>query len=178
MNLSDPDLKQAIFAGGCFWCVESDIEKQAGIKEVISGYIGGSKANPTYEEVSSGTSGHIEAVKVFYDPKTLSYEKLLDVFWRHVNPTDDGGQFVDRGPQYRTAIFYLDEKQRVAAEASKKELDQSGRYDRPIVTPILKATPFYDAEDYHQDYYKKHSLRYKYYRFNSGRDQYLNKIWK
>lgn len=178
MHLSDQDFKQALFAGGCFWCVESDLEKQPGVKEVISGYIGGSKENPTYEEVSSGTSGHIEAVKVFYDPKILSYEKLLDAFWRHVNPTDVGGQFVDRGPQYQTAIFYLDETQRAAAEASKKELDQSGRYDRPIVTPIQKATPFYEAEEYHQDYYKKHPFRYKYYRFNSGRDQYLNKIWK
>lgn len=178
MNKPNKNIDEAIFAGGCFWCVESDFEKKPGIKEVLSGYTGGHTENPTYEEVTSGTTGHYEAVKVVYDPQQISYEKLLDLFWRSVDPTDDGGQFVDRGMQYRTAIFYQNEMQRAAAEASKKELQESGRYKQPIVTPIIKSSPFYEAEEYHQGYYKKQPLRYKAYRMNSGRDQYLDKTWK
>jgi len=167
----------AIFAGGCFWCMESPFEKYDGVVEVISGYIGGEKKNPTYEEVSSGTTGHIEAVKVLYDPQKISYETLLDVFWRQIDPTDPRGQFVDRGDQYTTAIFYLNEKQKKLAEKSKKKLEKSGRFSKPVVTPIRKAETFYPAEDYHQDYYKENPIRYKFYRYNSGRDQFLEDIW-
>ena len=172
------DLLTATFAGGCFWCTESDFEKVDGVVEVISGYTGGHTENPTYKEVSAGKTGHLEVVQVLYDPESVSYEKLLDVFWRHVDPTDPGGQFVDRGPQYRTAIFYHDDMQRSLAEASKKALGNSGRFDRPISTEIIALTRFYKAEDYHQDYYKINPLRYKYYRYNSGRDQFLKKTWR
>jgi peptide methionine sulfoxide reductase msrA/msrB len=171
------NLKIATFAGGCFWCSESDFEKIPGVVKVISGYTGGKKENPTYEEVSAGTTGHVEAFQVYYDPEKVSYEKLLDVFWRHIDPTDGGGQFVDRGSQYASAIFYHDEEQKRLAEKSKVELGKSGKFARPIVTPILKFTRFYDAEEYHQDYYKKNPLRYTYYRHGSGRDQFLEKVW-
>lgn len=171
------NLRTATFAGGCFWCVESDFEKVDGVAEVISGYTGGQKENPTYEEVSAGGTGHVEAVQVLYDPKKVSYKDLLDVFWRHVDPTDPGGQFVDRGQQYRTAIFYQDEEEKRLAEESKRELEASKRFNKPIVTEILALNGFYRAEDYHQDYYKTHELRYKYYRWNSGRDQFLKKVW-
>ncbi|MEW6667208.1 MAG: peptide-methionine (R)-S-oxide reductase MsrB [Thermodesulfobacteriota bacterium] len=167
----------AVFAGGCFWCVESDFEKLPGVSAVISGYSGGQKENPTYQEVSSGGTGHVEAVQVFYDPQKITYDELLEVFWRHVDPTDGGGQFVDRGPQYRTVIFYKDGEQKAAAEKSKKALQASGRFDKPIVTEILPLTRFYPAEDYHQDYYKTHEYKYKFYRWNSGRDQFLKKVW-
>ena len=170
-------LEKAIFAGGCFWCMVPPFEKLDGVSEVISGYTGGHKVNPTYEEVSSGTTGHMEAVEVTYDPARVSYEKLLDVFWRQINPTDAGGQFVDRGSSYKSAIFYNNQEQRKLAEKSKKELEQSGRFDKPIVTEIRPAGPFYRAEEYHQDYWKKNPIRYKFYRYNSGRDQYLGKIW-
>lgn len=170
-------LEKAIFAGGCFWCMVPPFEKLDGVSEVISGYTGGHKVNPTYEEVSSGTTGHMEAVEVTYDPARVSYEKLLDVFWRQINPTDAGGQFVDRGSSYKSAIFYNNEEQKKLAEKSKKELEQSGRFDKPIVTEIRPAGPFYRAEEYHQDYWKKNPIRYKFYRYNSGRDQYLGKIW-
>jgi len=168
----------ATFAGGCFWCMEPPFEKIEGVKEVISGYTGGHKENPTYKEVSSGATGHLEAIQVKYDPSQISYPELLGVFWRQVDPTDPGGQFVDRGQQYTTAIFYHDDTQKEQAEASKKNLSKSGRYDKSIVTPIKKAEIFYPAEEYHQDYYKKNPLRYKFYRYNSGRDRYLKKIWK
>lgn len=170
-------LATATLAGGCFWCVEADLEKIDGVEEVISGYTGGQKENPTYDEVSSGGTGHVEAVQVLFDPERVSYRELLDVFWRHVDPTDPDGQFVDRGSQYRTAIFYHDDEQRRIAEASKKELEESKRYERPVVTDIVKFTKFYKAEDYHQDYYKRHSIRYNYYRFGSGRDQFLKEVW-
>ncbi|MFW5862648.1 MAG: peptide-methionine (R)-S-oxide reductase MsrB [Spirochaetota bacterium] len=171
------EIDTAIFAGGCFWCMESPFEKYDGVIEVISGYIGGDKKNPTYEEVSSGTTGHIEAVKILYDPKKISYETLLDVFWRQIDPTDPRGQFVDRGEQYTTAIFYLDEKQKKLAEKSKNALEKSGRFSKPVVTPIRKAETFYPAEDYHQDYYRENPIRYKFYRYNSGRDQFLEDTW-
>jgi peptide methionine sulfoxide reductase msrA/msrB len=174
---SAPHLEKATFAGGCFWCMVPPFEKLDGVSEVISGYTGGHKVNPTYEEVSSGTTGHMEAVEVTYDPTRVTYEKLLDVFWRQINPTDAGGQFVDRGSSYKSAIFYNNEEQKKLAEKSKKELEQSGRFDKPIVTEIRPAGPFYRAEEYHQDYWKKNPIRYKFYRYNSGRDQYLAKIW-
>lgn len=165
----------ATFAGGCFWCVESDFEKIPGVLKVVSGYTGGAGDNPTYETYAK--QGHIEAVQVFYDPGKVSYAQLLDVFWRHIDPTDGGGQFVDRGPQYRSAIFYHDDQQRQLAEKSKEELGKSGRFAKPIVTEIVKFTRFYPAEEYHQDYYKKNPLRYRYYRHGSGRDQFLEKEW-
>jgi peptide methionine sulfoxide reductase msrA/msrB len=177
MNAEDKTVQRATFAGGCFWCVESDFAKVNGVVDVTSGYSGGHKENPTYEEVSSGGTGHVEAIQVLYDPAKVTYEQLLDVFWRHVNPTDPGGQFSDRGPQYRTVIFYHNDEQKVLAERSKEELDQSGRFDKPLATEIVKFSEFYKAEDYHQDYYKKNPIRYNYYRFRSGRDQFLKKQW-
>jgi peptide methionine sulfoxide reductase msrA/msrB len=178
-NQSEPNtkLQEATFAGGCFWCIESDFEKVEGVVEAISGYTGGETANPTYRQVSAGGTGHTEAVRLRYDPAKVSYEQLLDVFWRHMDPTDADGQFVDRGSQYRSGIFYHDEEQKRLAEKSKAALAQSGRFDKPIVTEIVKVGAFYTAEDYHQDYYKTHSLRYKFYRYNSGRDQFLKKAW-
>jgi peptide methionine sulfoxide reductase msrA/msrB len=170
-------LEKATFAGGCFWCVESAFEGKDGVIDVISGYTGGHKDNPTYEEVSAGTTGHAEAIEVTFDPKRLSYEELLDIFWRQIDPTDDGGQFVDRGSQYRSAIFYHSDEQRRIAEESKANLQKLGVHDKPIVTEIIEATVFYRAEEYHQDYYSKNPLRYKFYRLNSGRDAYLKETW-
>ncbi len=178
MSKENRELRVATFAGGCFWCIEADFEKVAGIVKVISGYTGGTKENPTYEEVSSGTTGHVEAVQVYYDPTMITYEELLDTFWRHIDPADSGGQFVDRGSQYRSAIFYHDEEQKRLAEKSKENLNKSGRFKKPIVTEILKFTRFYEAEDYHQDYYKKNSFNYQLYRSNSGRDQFLTETWE
>ena len=172
-----PRLEKATFAGGCFWCMVLPFEKLDGVKQVISGYTGGKTANPTYEEVSSGGTGHLESIEVLYDPAKISYQKLLDVFWRQINPTDAGGQFVDRGSSYLSAIFYYNDEQKRLAEESKKKLQDSKRFDKPIVTEIRPAGPFYPAEDYHQDYWKKNPVRYKFYRYNSGRDQYLEKIW-
>ena len=169
--------KTAVFAGGCFWCTESDFEHVDGVVEAISGFTGGHVPNPTYKQVSSGGTGHVESVKVIYDPKKISYADLLEVFWRKVNPTDAGGQFVDRGSQYRSVIFYANEHQHQLAEASKKELAASGVFDKPIVTEILPLGPFYPAEEYHQNYYKKNPIRYHWYRSRSGRDQFTEKIW-
>ena len=165
----------ATFAGGCFWCVESDFEKVPGVLKVVSGYTDGTGENPTYE--SYAEKGYVEAVQVFYDPAKVTYAQLLDVLWKHIDPTDAGGQFADRGAQYRSAIFYHDEEQRRLAEKSKGELGKSGRFVKPIVTEIIKFKRFYDAEGYHQDYYKKNPLRYRYYRHGSGRDQFLEKLW-
>ena len=167
----------ATFAGGCFWCVEADFEKVPGVVAVVSGYTGGQLENPTYQQVSAGGTGHVEAVQVHYDPDVISYEGLLQAFWRMVNPTDAGGQFVDRGHHYTTAIYFHDDDQRTAAEQSKAQLEASGRYDQPLVTPILPAKAFYTAEDYHQDYYARNELRYRFYRYNSGRDRYLEATW-
>lgn len=172
------DFEKATFAGGCFWCLELDFEKLDGVIEAVSGYAGGHRENPTYEDVSSGTTGHAEAVQVTYDGSKVSYEQLLGHFWRHIDPTDPGGQFVDRGSQYRPAIFYHDEEQKKLAEESKKKLEESGRFQKPIVTEIVKLEKFHEAEDYHQDYYKTHAYRYKFYRWNSGRDQFLGRIWE
>jgi peptide methionine sulfoxide reductase msrA/msrB len=179
-NMGNKTMKTetATVAGGCFWCVESDFEKADGVIKVISGYTGGHKANPTYKEVSSGTTGHLESVQVIYDPGKIKYKEILDVLWKHIDPTDAGGSFVDRGNQYRSAIFYHNEEQKRIAEESKKELDESGVFDKPIVTEIIKFEKFYPAEDYHQDYYKENPIRYKYYRWNSGRDQFLEMIWE
>jgi len=177
MPTATDNIERATFAGGCFWCTESDFEKLDGVIEVISGYTGGPEPNPTYKAVASGSTGHFEAIQVLYDPSKITYEELLDHFWRHVNPTDPGGQFVDRGDQYRTAIFYHNDDQRRLAETSKKELSASGVFNKPIVTPILALDRFYEAEDYHQDYYKKSPFRYKMYRSGSGRDQFLEKMW-
>ncbi len=171
-------LETAYFAGGCFWCVESDFQKVDGVTEVISGFAGGEKENPSYQEVSSGRTGYAESVKVIYDPAKISYPELLQVFWTHIDPTDKGGQFVDRGSQYRSAIFYRDESERRLAEASKKQLEESGVFRKPIVTGIVPFTRFYEAEKYHQDFFKNHSDRYHAYRAGSGRDQFLKKTWE
>lgn len=168
---------KATFAGGCFWCMEPPFEKLRGVISVTSGYTGGKKEDPTYEEVSSGRTGHAEAVEVLYDPAQISYAKLLEVFWRNIDPTTRDRQFVDYGSQYRTAVFYHNEGQKRLAEEAKAKLDRSGRFGKPIVTEIVPAGKFYPAEEYHQDYYKKSSARYLFYRFNSGRDQYLKRIW-
>jgi peptide methionine sulfoxide reductase msrA/msrB len=167
----------AVFAGGCFWCTESDFEKVPGVIDAISGYTGGHVKNPTYEEVSAGGTGHMESVKVIYDPSKVTYEQLLEYFWRHVDPTNPDGQFVDQGLQYRSAIFYANETQKRLAEESKARLAASGIFKKPIVTLILPLGPFYPAEEYHQDFYKKSPIRYHYYRYNSGRDQFLKKVW-
>ena len=178
MNDENGNLKIATLAGGCFWCVESDFEKVDGVVKAVSGYTGGKRENPTYKEVSAGGTEHLEAVQVYYDPARISYKEILDVFWRHVDPTDADGQFVDRGAQYRTAIFYHDDEQLEIARASKKELEASGQFSKPIATEIIEFKKFYDAENYHQDYYKKSALRYKFYRHSSGRDQFLARAWK
>jgi methionine-S-sulfoxide reductase len=157
--------------------MESPFEKLDGVNEVISGYTGGHKLNPTYQDVSAGGTGHAEAVKVLYNPQQISYEKLLDVCWRQINPTDGGGQFVDRGEQYRSEIFYLNDEQRQLAEASEKQLAAAGKFDKPIVTAITPAGVFYPAEEYHQDYYSKNPIRYWYYRGGSGRDDFLENVW-
>ncbi len=175
MESNAKSYQTATLAGGCFWCVESDFEKLPGVVEVISGYAGGAGKNPSYEDYAA--KGHVEVVQILYDPARISYQELLDHFWRHVDPTDPAGQFVDRGKQYRSVIFYHDEEQKRLAEESKRQLASSGTFDKPIVTDILPASDFYPAEDYHQDYYQTHTLRYKYYRWNSGRDQFLEKVW-
>ena len=171
----NPNLALATLAGGCFWCTESDFRKVPGVVKVVSGYAGGRGDHPTYENYAE--KGYVEAVQVFYDPQKVSYQELLDYFWRHIDPTDAGGQFVDRGPQYRPVIYYHDEEQRRLAEESKQNLSRSGPFTKPIVTEIIKFTNFYPAEDYHQDYAHKNPVRYKYYRWNAGRDQFLQKVW-
>ena len=177
MTGTPENAKTATFAGGCFWCSESDLEKAEGVIEVISGYTGGEEENPTYREVAYGKTSHYEAVQVTYDPEKISYETLLDLFWRHIDPTDDGAQFVDRGNQYRTAIFYHDDEQRRVAEKSKSDLQASGRFANPIVTEVRPLKVFYPAEEYHQDYYEKNPIRYKMYRAGSGRDQFIERHW-
>ena len=173
----EPETKKATFAGGCFWCMEPPFDEVDGVLSTTSGYTGGRIENPSYEQVSTGGTGHIEAVQIAYDPTKVSYETLLEIFWRNVDPTDGGGQFCDRGEQYTTAIFAHDEEQERLAEASKKAISQSGALDDPIVTPIRPAAVFYDAEEYHQDYYLKNKLRYKFYRLSCGRDRRLKQLW-
>ncbi|MFD0675379.1 MULTISPECIES: peptide-methionine (S)-S-oxide reductase MsrA [unclassified Paenibacillus] len=167
----------ATFAGGCFWCMVSPFEEMPGIQRVVSGYTGGSTVNPTYEQVCSEMTGHAEAVQITYDPQLFSYEKLLDIFWQQIDPTDAGGQFHDRGRSYRTAIFYHSDEQKQLAEASKQKLEQSGRFSKPIVTEIVEAGPFYEAEDYHQGYHHKKTMHYKMYRKGSGRDNFIAAHW-
>ena len=168
----------ATFAGGCFWCTESAFQELPGVSNAISGYAGGTEYNPSYRDVYTESTGHREAIRVYYDPKQISYDELLDVYWRTIDPTDAGGQFVDRGMSYTTAVFYENERQRKAAERSKAALDESGRFDEPVVTEILPFTTFYQAEDYHQDFYKKSSQRYEQYSEASGREEFKERVWE
>ena len=168
---------EAVFAGGCFWSVESAFDKLKGVSSAVSGYAGGKVDNPTYEQVAHEKTGHLEAVKVTYDPKVISYEDLLQVYWRQIDPTDNAGQFVDKGDNYRTAIFFGNEAEKRAAEASKEALAKSGRFQKPIVTEIRASSKFYPAEEYHQDFAKLSPLRYKAYRMGSGRDSFFEKHW-
>lgn len=169
------NMQTAIFAGGCFWCAESDFEDIPGVSQVISGYTGGSKVNPTYEEVSTQSTGHYESIKVLFDSSLISYRQLVDKFWRTVDPTDSGGQFCDRGPSYRTAIFYLDDSQKNEALASKAAAEVA--LGQKIVTEILPASTFYPAEDYHQKFSQTHKIKYSYYRFACGRDKRVKEVW-
>ncbi len=171
-------LQKAVFAGGCFWCMEPPFEKLKGVSTVLSGYAGGNKVNPTYEEVSAGKTGHTEVVEVTYDESVISYDELLNVFWRNIDPTTKNRQFVDIEPQYRTAIFFYNDEQKQKALKSIKDLNKVGVFKKAIVTEVSKLKEFYAAEEYHQDYYKKNPLRYKFYRYNSGRDKYLKKTWQ
>jgi len=177
MRNQDEKVEKATFAGGCFWCMEHPFEQLPGVADVISGYTGGREMNPTYRDVASGSTGHLEAVQITYDPEKITYQELLDVYWRQIDPTDKGGSFVDRGPQYRSAIFYHNDEQKQLAEVSKENLKKSGRYEKPIGTEITELSAFYRAEKYHQDYYKTNPARYEQYRSGSGRDQYLKKVW-
>lgn len=172
-----PALEKATFAGGCFWCMQPFFDKTKGVKETTVGYTGGQTKNPTYEEVSSGTTGHAEGIQIVYDPNEVSYERLLNIYWRNIDPTTKDGQFFDKGSQYRTAIFYHSEEQRKLAEKTRNDLAASGKFKRPIVTEIVPAGEFYPAEEYHQKYYKKNALRYKAYSTGSGRDRFFEKIW-
>ena len=173
----DDALSTATFAGGCFWCMEPPYDKLDGVISTTSGYTGGEVVDPTYEQVSAGGTGHAEVVRVVYDPTKVSYEKLLDVFWHNIDPTQSDGQFCDRGDQYRSAIFYHDEQQKQQAEASLADLRQTKPFEEPIVTEITAAGPFYPAEDYHQDYYEKNPIQYKFYRWSCGRDEQLADVW-
>ena len=167
----------ATFAGGCFWCLEPPFHDLNGVVDVVAGYSGGGKADPSYKEVTSGKTGHVESVQITYDPKKITYEKLLDTFWRQIDPTDDGGQFADRGSQYRTAILFHSEDQKKLAEISKKKIEEAKWFDRPIRTQILPYKNFYRAEDYHQDYYKKNPEHYKMYKYGSGRETFIQRVW-
>jgi peptide-methionine (S)-S-oxide reductase len=168
---------KAVFAGGCFWCMEEAFDKVEGVVSVTSGYMGGQKTNPTYEEVSAGGTGHAESVEVVYDPARVSYQKLLDHFWKNVDPITPNAQFCDHGTQYRAAIFYGNDEEKRQAETSKQAVEQSKRFKEPIVTQIVTASKFYPAEDYHQDFYKKNPARYKFYKFTCGRAQRLEQLW-
>lgn len=172
-----PGMAVATFAGGCFWCMQPPYDNLPGVVKTIAGYTGGAKVDPTYEEVSSGRTGHAESIEVIYDPKKVSYEKLLEVYWVNIDPTVKDRQFCDTGNQYRTAIFYHDEAQRKAAEASKRELERTKPFKEPIVTAIEMAGPFYPAEEYHQEFYKKNPVRYRLYRTGCGRDARLHELW-
>jgi peptide methionine sulfoxide reductase msrA/msrB len=172
------DTQVAILAGGCFWCTEAAFDDLPGVVEALSGYTGGEKANPAYEEVSAGGTGHLESIEVRFDPSKITYAQILNIFWRQIDPTDAGGQFADRGPQYRSAIFYGNESQRQIAEASKKALEETHWFDKPIATMIRPAGPFYRAEEYHQDYHRKHPAEYKAYKWGSGRGPFIESVWK
>ncbi|WP_087974665.1 peptide-methionine (S)-S-oxide reductase MsrA [Oceanobacillus rekensis] len=170
--------KKATFAGGCFWCMVKPFDQWDGVHRVISGYTGGHIEKPSYEEVKLGNSGHYEAVEITYDSEKITYETIVDLYWKQIDPTDDGGQFQDRGDQYRTAIFYHDDEQKRVAEASKLELAGSGKFSKPVVTEILPVKVFYPAEDYHQDFYKKSKKDYEADRAKSGRDEFIDTVWK
>jgi peptide methionine sulfoxide reductase msrA/msrB len=176
-NVSASEQKVAVFGGGCFWCMEPPFEQLEGVIDVTAGYAGGESVNPTYEQVSSGRTSHIESVRVVYNPEKITYKELLDTFWRQIDPTDDGGQFADRGSHYRTAIFYADQREKEIAEESKKELDTAGVFDSPVVTAIVSAKNFYPAEEYHQDYYLKNVVHYSAYKIGSGRAGFIKKVW-
>ncbi|MEI1277935.1 peptide-methionine (S)-S-oxide reductase MsrA [Leptospira venezuelensis] len=173
----NPKTETAIFAGGCFWCMEGPFEKLPGVISVISGYTGGKEKNPTYEDVGYGRTGHRESVLITYDPKKIDYAKLLDTYWRQIDPTDSGGQFADRGNQYRAAIYYKNEAQRKLAQEFKDKIGASKKFSSPIAVEILQASEFYPAEEYHQDYYKKNPSHYKQYRKGSGREDYVKEVW-
>ncbi|MDA0781769.1 MAG: peptide-methionine (S)-S-oxide reductase MsrA [Rickettsiales bacterium] len=167
----------ATLAGGCFWCIESDFEKIGGIISVTSGYTGGSEPNPTYEQVSSGATGHVEAVQIVFDANIITYRRIMDKFWRSIDPLNARGQFCDIGPQYRSEVFYHNEEQKQIAEETRKQIDDSGVLPSKIVTKITEASEFYPAEEYHQNYYKKNPVRYKYYRYSCGRDKRVEELW-
>ncbi|AZV43966.1 methionine sulfoxide reductase A [Peribacillus asahii] len=177
-NEMEENLEKAAFAGGCFWCMVKPFDEQPGIVSVLSGYTGGITESPTYQEVCSETTGHYEAVQITYDPSVFPYERLVELFWQQIDPTDAGGQFYDRGSSYQTAIFYHTEEQRRIAQASKERLNESGRFPLPIVTPILPAKEFYPAEEYHQHYYKKEPQRYQAYQIGSGRKAFQERYWR
>jgi peptide methionine sulfoxide reductase msrA/msrB len=168
----------ATFAGGCFWCMVAPFYELPGVVEIVSGYTGGHTENPTYQEVCTKKTGHYEAVQITFDPEQVSYEELLEIYWRQIDPTDPGGQFADRGESYNTAIFYHSDEQKQKAEASKKALAESGRFDKPIVTKIIPAKTFYPAEEYHQDFYKKNPAHYRSYRRGSGREDFIERYWR
>lgn len=172
-----PKVETAILAGGCFWCVEADYEKLEGVLDVVSGYTGGKVENPTYQQVSAGRTGHIEAVKVTYDANRINYAEILDYFWRHIDPTRDDGQFCDSGSQYRPAIFYATANQKMVATESKQNLEQTKPFSEPVKVELIPASTFYLAEEYHQDYYQKNPLRYHFYRYNCGRDARIEQLW-
>ena len=174
---ADATLGKAYFAGGCFWCMEEAFEKVEGVLSATSGYMGGRVANPTYEEVSAGRTGHAESVEVVYDPSKVSYQKLLDAFWHNVDPVTPNAQFCDHGSQYRSAIFFQTDEEKRASDNSKQTIEQSKRFKEPIVTQIVMASKFYPAEEYHQDFYKKNPVRYKFYKYNCGRAQRLEELW-
>ena len=177
MTIDRDKYSVATVAGGCFWCMEPPFERLDGVVSVVSGYSGGTEVNPTYQQVAGGRTSHTESVEILFDPEVISFEKILEVFWMNIDPTQVDGQFADRGKQYRTAIFYHDDEQKAQAEASKKKLEESGKFDKPIVTEIEAFTAFYAAEDYHQDYYKKNEMHYKMYRKGSGREGFLERTW-
>ncbi|MTI79938.1 MAG: peptide-methionine (S)-S-oxide reductase MsrA [Firmicutes bacterium] len=177
-ELSDNHQQLATFAGGCFWCMVSPFQNLSGVKKVLAGYTGGCTENPTYEEVCSDKTGHYEAVQITYNPQQCTYQKLLDTFWKQIDPTDAGGQFNDRGQSYKTAIFYHNKEQQEKAEKAKKVLSETGKFEQPVMTEILPASLFYPAEEYHQDYHKKNPLHYFAYRKGSGREDFIDKHWK
>ncbi|PLS14618.1 methionine sulfoxide reductase [Bacillus sp. M6-12] len=177
MERIDHSLERAIFAGGCFWCMVSPFDTREGVIEIVSGYTGGHKENPTYKEVTSETTGHYEAVQITFNSAVISYRELLEIYWKTIDPTDKGGQFSDRGQSYQTAIFYHNQEQKLEAESSKRNLGESGRFTNPIITKILPAGPFYRAEEYHQDFYKKNAFRYALYQRGSGREEFLKEHW-
>lgn len=176
--MTESTFQKATFAGGCFWCMVKPFDSYQGIESVVSGYTGGHTENPTYEEVCSESTGHFEAVQITFNPEEFSYERLLEVFWQQIDPTDAGGQFFDRGHSYKTAIFFHSEDQKQAALDSRQQLEASGRFSKPIVTDILPASTFYSAEEYHQQYYQKNPLRYKMYRKGSGREAFIQSHWE